>query len=55
MTTLAMQKRIISKLKETKDKSLLQDIYNLLNLFDEADKILAQQNPKKTSLRLKNR
>ena len=31
MTTLAIQKRIISKLKETKDKSLLESIYKLLN------------------------
>ena len=37
MTAVTLQKRIISKLKETKDKNLLEDIYKFLNLADEAD------------------
>jgi predicted transcriptional regulator len=40
MTTLAIQKQIISKLKETKDKALLESIYKLLHLSEEADEIL---------------
>lgn len=40
MTTLAIQKQIISKLKETKDKALLESIFKLLHLSEEADEIL---------------
>ena len=51
MTTLAIQKRIISKLKETKDKSLLESIYKLLNLSEEADEVLALTTLQKAEIR----
>ena len=52
MTTLTMQKRIISKLKETKDKNLLNDIYNLLNLSQEADMIISLSQKQKAEVRI---
>ena len=51
MTTVAIQKRIISKLKETKDKSLLENIYKLLNLSEEADELLKLSTSQKASVR----
>jgi hypothetical protein len=51
MTTVAIQKRIISKLKETKDKSLLENIYKLLNLSEEADEVLKLSTSQKASVR----
>ena len=51
MTTLAIQKRIISKLKETKDKSLLESIYKLLNLSEEADELLILSAIQKADIR----
>ena len=51
MTTLAIQKRIISKLKETKDKALLESIYKLLNLSEEADEVLTLSTISKTGIR----
>lgn len=51
MTTLAIQKRIISKLKETKDKALLENIYKLLNLSEEADEVLTLTTIQKTGIR----
>ena len=51
MTTLAIQKRIISKLKETKDKSLLESIYKLLNLSEEADEALTLTTLQKAEIR----
>lgn len=51
MTTVAIQKRIISKLKETKDKSLLENIYKLLNLSEEADEVLKLSASQKASVR----
>jgi predicted transcriptional regulator len=51
MTTLAIQKRIISKLKETKDKTLLESIYKLLNLSEEADDMLTLSTIQKNGIR----
>ncbi len=51
MTTLAIQKRIISKLKETKDKSLLESIYKLLNSSEEADEVLTLTTSQKAGIR----
>ena len=51
MTTLAIQKRIISKLKETKDKTLLESIYKLLNLSEEADEVLTLSTIQKAEIR----
>ncbi|MBK7889183.1 MAG: hypothetical protein IPJ86_18360 [Bacteroidetes bacterium] len=48
---MAIQKRFISKLKETKDKSLLENIYKLLNLSGEADKVLKLSTSQKASVR----
>ncbi|MBK9318011.1 MAG: hypothetical protein IPM91_03695 [Bacteroidetes bacterium] len=48
---MAIQKRIISKLKETKDKSLLENIYKLLNLSEEADEVLKLSTSQKASVR----
>lgn len=51
MTTLAIQKRIISKLKETKDKALLESIYKLLYLSEEADEVLTLSTIQKSGIR----
>ncbi len=51
MTTLAIQKRIISKLIETKDKTLLESIYKLLNLSEEADEVLKLSSIQKSGIR----
>lgn len=51
MTTLAIQKRIISKLKETEDKSLLEIIYKLLNSSEEADEVLILTTSQKAGIR----
>ena len=51
MTTLAILQKIISKLKETKDKNLLENIYNLLNLSEEADNILKLSSAQKIGIR----
>ena len=48
---MAIQKRFISKLKETKDKSLLENIYKLLNLSEEADEVLKLSTSQKASVR----
>ena len=48
MTTITMQKRIISKLNETNDKNLLEDIYNL---SQEADKIISLTQKQKAEVR----
>lgn len=39
MTSVTLQKRIITKLKETKDKNILEDIYHLLHLSDETEEL----------------
>jgi predicted transcriptional regulator len=51
MTTVAIQRRIISKLKETKDKTLLESIYKLLNLSEEADEVLTLSTIQKSGIR----
>ncbi|MBL0071713.1 MAG: hypothetical protein IPP34_07845 [Bacteroidetes bacterium] len=51
MTTLPIHRRIISKLKETKDKDWLENIYKLLNLSEEADEILKLSAVQKVEIR----
>jgi hypothetical protein len=51
MTTLAMQKRIISKLKETKDKSLLESVFKMLTLAEEAEEVIQLSRLEKASIR----
>ena len=51
MTTLAMQKRIISKLKETKDKSLLESVFKMLTLAEEAEDVIQLTRLEKSSIR----
>ena len=51
MTTLAMQKRIISKLKETKDKSLLESVIKMLTLAEEAEEVIQLSRLEKSSIR----
>lgn len=51
MTTLAMQKRIISKLKETKDKSLLESVFKMLTLAEEAEEVIQLTRLEKASIR----
>jgi hypothetical protein len=51
MTNLAIQKQIISKLKGTKDRSLLENIYKLLSLSEEADEVLTLSAIQKTGIR----
>jgi predicted Zn-ribbon and HTH transcriptional regulator len=51
MTTLAMQKRIISKLKETKDKSLLESVFKMLSLSEEAEDVMHLSSLQKASIR----
>ena len=51
MTALAMQKRIIAKLKDTSDKNLLADIYKLLSLSEETEKLFALSAIQKAGIR----
>ena len=51
MTTLAMQKRIISKLKKTKDKSLLESVFKMLTLAEEAEEVIQLSRLEKASIR----
>ena len=51
MTTLVMQKRIISKLKETKDKSLLESVFKMLTLAEEAEDVIQLTRLEKASIR----
>jgi len=52
MTTLAMQKRIISKLKETKDKSLLESVFKMLSLSEETEDVMHLSSLQKASIRI---
>ena len=51
MTTLAMQKRIISILKETKDKSPLESVIKILTLAEEAEEVIQLSRLEKSSIR----